>query len=779
MDEGMQAMTTYKDLPENNHFSGQRFCKENKRSSMFGLKKNSSSIHRRANLEQSIQITGFRIFLGTKHLESSNNIICADYSRDSSKDFHSFNMKISEPLISRVLLHTSSFGECCQGEFTKQKESENDLQTELKSNVEMYHDPFNESNYTIKLETLSYKPQTNFWRQPKKYQSNNLDFNRNKGNGIRSLDEKSDTSSSFTTSSESLNLGNISDMSSLVLSNMKTSRLSRIASIIKNIWNNVTTNKRAGLNSQLNHGTFNKNKALSLPQRSFNDLNKTFMQNRSDIHQDFNCISSNKSNSNGAIVQPFSHNVTNGNKVSYVQVPQSLKNQTSTFVQNALAECTSGVHDTSVVSVEPFNIPIANENLTVEVNSVPNFPRPVNPLDISMIENITTTKASREMCIQIKENGETESISHGKFSKVSCIKSQMGSQDSSIRVPRSSKSVVFCSSSHSTIENASETLIKLCDDCYKKTKTAVKEMQQNYGQKPSFMNGRSDDRSEEHLTHIPANRSLEFKNLTELPIDNLPTKRKFNIEDLAIISEAVNNHLLDLKPADGDFLKDALEFLRKRWIRVVANKNSKLEEVSNYLKYFQEFSDKLLEAVILSTDREGNNALHFACGNDRFDIAEEFLKYESGCRLLKQKNKLGHSPLMVCSVSQPKSDQEWSTVKKILGLGDVNEASSLSKQTPLMNAASRGSVPMVRLLLLAGADPNLQDSDGSTALMYAAVQGHETCVSLLLEHPKCNPSIKDYDQQTACSVALAAGRKETALLIYLHSKKRSKEGKIG
>ncbi|GFS84775.1 KN motif and ankyrin repeat domain-containing protein 1 [Trichonephila clavipes] len=60
-----------------------------------------------------------------------------------------------------------------------------------------------------------------------------------------------------------------------------------------------------------------------------------------------------------------------------------------------------------------------------------------------------------------------------------------------------------------------------------------------------------------------------------------------------------------------------------------------------------------------------------------------------------------------------------------------------------MSAASKGYVKMVRLLLEAGADPNQQDDDGSTALMYAAVQGHEACACLLLEHPKCNPRIKD------------------------------------
>ncbi|GFY39880.1 KN motif and ankyrin repeat domain-containing protein 1 [Trichonephila inaurata madagascariensis] len=106
---------------------------------------------------------------------------------------------------------------------------------------------------------------------------------------------------------------------------------------------------------------------------------------------------------------------------------------------------------------------------------------------------------------------------------------------------------------------------------------------------------------------------------------------------------------------------------------------------------------------------------------------------------------LGHSPLMICSISQPQNDHDWNVVQNAMNLGNVNDASKSSKQTPLMSAASKGYVKMVRLLLEAGADPNQQDDDGSTALMYAAVQGHEACVCLLLEHPKCNPRIKDND----------------------------------
>lgn len=60
-----------------------------------------------------------------------------------------------------------------------------------------------------------------------------------------------------------------------------------------------------------------------------------------------------------------------------------------------------------------------------------------------------------------------------------------------------------------------------------------------------------------------------------------------------------------------------------------------------------------------------------------------------------------------------------------------------------MNAASCGFHNMIDLLLDVRANPNLQDKDGSTALMYAAEHGHGRCVKSLMKHKKCDPTIKD------------------------------------
>lgn len=60
-----------------------------------------------------------------------------------------------------------------------------------------------------------------------------------------------------------------------------------------------------------------------------------------------------------------------------------------------------------------------------------------------------------------------------------------------------------------------------------------------------------------------------------------------------------------------------------------------------------------------------------------------------------------------------------------------------------MLAVSHGRVDVVKALLACEADVNVQDDDGSTALMCACEHGHKEITGLLLAVPSCDISLTD------------------------------------
>lgn len=104
-----------------------------------------------------------------------------------------------------------------------------------------------------------------------------------------------------------------------------------------------------------------------------------------------------------------------------------------------------------------------------------------------------------------------------------------------------------------------------------------------------------------------------------------------------------------------------------------------------------------------------------------------------------------------------------------------------------MLAVSHGNLDMVDMLLEAGADINIQDEDGSTALMCAAEHGRIDIVKHLLSQSDCDSLIQDVvsinlfpfqleityesfsqDNSTAFKIAWHAGFRDIGLLLYVH-----------
>ncbi|SEP23172.1 Ankyrin repeat-containing protein [Flavobacterium sp. CF108] len=91
-------------------------------------------------------------------------------------------------------------------------------------------------------------------------------------------------------------------------------------------------------------------------------------------------------------------------------------------------------------------------------------------------------------------------------------------------------------------------------------------------------------------------------------------------------------------------------------------------------------------------------------------------------------------------------------VKSFFKTRDINTTDNFNR-TAIINAALYNQTAIIKWLLEQGADINLQDKNGYTALHFSAQEGNIDSTMLLLEN-KANPNIKDIHGNTPAWVAI-------------------------
>lgn len=92
------------------------------------------------------------------------------------------------------------------------------------------------------------------------------------------------------------------------------------------------------------------------------------------------------------------------------------------------------------------------------------------------------------------------------------------------------------------------------------------------------------------------------------------------------------------------------------------------------------------------------------------------------------------------------------------------------KQTPLMLMAEVGDTELVRIMLQAGADPEMQDQQGMTALHSAIKSRVVSCVDALLDHPCCLDKLTCDGQSPLHTAAWVGNLHATRRLLQLAPK---------
>ncbi len=121
----------------------------------------------------------------------------------------------------------------------------------------------------------------------------------------------------------------------------------------------------------------------------------------------------------------------------------------------------------------------------------------------------------------------------------------------------------------------------------------------------------------------------------------------------------------------------------------------------------------------------------------------------SACAFIN-KHMFGHTPLMLAI-----GEGEIEGIIAELDAGaDPNEPNESGKETPLtaVSTEAKGNVEIAQLLIERGADVNIKNSEGRTALMYAAERNHIDYMNLLLKEG-AEVNVQDYQGMTALMYA--------------------------
>lgn len=256
---------------------------------------------------------------------------------------------------------------------------------------------------------------------------------------------------------------------------------------------------------------------------------------------------------------------------------------------------------------------------------------------------------------------------------------------------------------------------------------------------------------------------------------------KPNLDLMSLKNEGVGYSALHKAVANGyiEYVEVLLDGGANINIKSLGTGGSPLHTAASWK--FPEITRYLIKrgADIEITDNNGFTPLTTAAYGMRLNNVKPLV--EAGAKINVQTAKLDMTPLIAASVNiDPFKHFDSIAVMKYLldNKADVNFQSKDRKTALITVAASSNhgqSVEKIRLLLTRGAELDIVNNKGETALMLAAGTGNDKAVKLLTEKG-ANLNLKNNAGESAYDCAERSGKK--ALVLYLESKGLKKEAPV-
>ncbi|KAJ7986286.1 hypothetical protein DPEC_G00338360 [Dallia pectoralis] len=249
-------------------------------------------------------------------------------------------------------------------------------------------------------------------------------------------------------------------------------------------------------------------------------------------------------------------------------------------------------------------------------------------------------------------------------------------------------------------------------------------------------------------------------------LEEQPARGEMIDKDFMEACYYIKDRMSEVETPDTE-MRHALTVLYQEWFRVSSQKDSLTDTVTLYLREVGLATPTLLRFIVNLADANGNTALHYSVSHSNFAVVKLLL--DTGLCEADIQNKAGYTAVMLASLTAADRSEDMEVALQLLRQGDVNARASQAGQTSLMLSVSHGRTAMVRLLLSCQADVNIQDVDGSSALMCACEHGHIEIARTLLESGVCDAGLTDRKGQSALSLAIAGSHAELVDLLKTHS----------
>lgn len=250
----------------------------------------------------------------------------------------------------------------------------------------------------------------------------------------------------------------------------------------------------------------------------------------------------------------------------------------------------------------------------------------------------------------------------------------------------------------------------------------------------------------EFLNYIKENKNININNRDEY--NNYLINYAININDTQIISALINRGAnLDITDDDG------------RSILYVPIKYN-YYEVIDLLLYFN--SSSIGISLVDIKDKQGNTALHYAIKHNNMIVIDKLLKFNAN---LDIKNDEGFNSIHLAIFMK-----NVEVCKKFINKDiDIN-AQNTQGESYLHMACNFELEQIVKLLIKHGIDVNMKEySNEYTALMYGIMHNNINIINDLLNHG-ANVNIQDYFGNTAIHYSIE-GEKYPVINILLNNKK--------